>query len=214
MNTRINHTKLPSRRAIRRSIIAGVSIGVLMSLSACSSPTGHALWAEAHDVHTAFNDAITDLQLEFYDGEWEASRYGDVPVRCQESGDEYEFRITRSTPVEGFLDTPTQETVAAVETFLKENGWENVTVGTFSPPVTVVQVSARNPGSHVADLLVTVQNAHLMINADSTCQAGNLRDLRKLMFGDEISATNPITAPKFHDPTQPSRFGTEPEPPK
>ncbi|MDQ0649611.1 hypothetical protein QFZ53_003807 [Microbacterium natoriense] len=200
----------------RLAVAIATVLGVTMTLTGCA-PTGKDLFTQAQTVNATAKQAVAELQLYLYDGDWDVDNYGEIPDSCGADG--YRFSFTRSTT--GNYDAPwrlPQGTIDAqaedITAWLEEHGWSGIVFRSYTGGVTDVTITTRKPDARIDDLLITIGSGPasdgIILDATTTCEPGSKRDLRHLMFPDGLSE---YTSPLSEYPSAEPFFGMAPDSP-
>ncbi|MDQ0649609.1 hypothetical protein QFZ53_003805 [Microbacterium natoriense] len=200
----------------RLAVAIATVLGVTMTLTGCS-PTGKDLFTQAQTVNTTAKQAVAELQLYLFDGDWDVDTYGEIPESCGADG--YLFKFSRSIVgstvapwrlPEGTVDAQAED----VTSWLEEHGWSGIVFRSYTGGVTDVTITTRKPDAHIDDLLITISPGKnldaITLDATTTCEPGSKRDLRHLMFPDGLSE---YTSPLSEHPTAEPFFGMAPDSP-
>lgn len=180
-------------------------------MTGCGAPmTDEELFDRARDVNLSYKEAVSDVQLQILDGDWQLRGYGDGPRSC--GGDGYEFDLTRRTPEGWHLDGTPMEVADRVATWLDENGWTSVKARGYDGEIADVVVEAKYPAKHVELLIIDISPGELFdsvaVYATSTCQPGDSHRVFELVYADGDLSGPPVEMlPELEHPTAEPSFG-------
>lgn len=192
---------------------AGAALVATLALSGCGAQmTDEEQYDSAREVNFAFKDAVAQLQLQVFDGEWDVTgNYGQEPDGCggAEDTDSYRFWMGRFTPQGWRLDRAPAELADEVAAWMEDDGWTDVKLRTYSGDITNVVVEAKKPDAHVGLVVVDIKPGEsfdtVSVRADSTCEPGNW-----MVIGEQMDGPAPktdTTLPATEHPTDPPAFG-------
>jgi hypothetical protein len=188
--------------------------GVLMTSTACA-PTGAELYARAKHANLRMKAEVAALQMQIYDGEWDAGEYGDLTHNCGSLG--YRFVFDRSTPNTRGWRLPhatADATAQALMAWLHESGWSGIRKRSYGEGISVVSVEAEKPSAHVDDLLLSISHGEAMdsilLSVKGTCEPGDGDDLHEQMYPDGLE--NYEERPLEHPTAEPKFGSAEPTP--
>lgn len=178
------------------------------------TPTGDELYADAKSVYIEYREFVNELQKELHDGPWQIVQlgsYGMQPSRC-DGEDGYSFRLHRYVQLDG---TQREDYADTTEKFLKDNGLSPArgVIGADDQEGQVIQVVVREESGFSMLLVEFLKNGSIGITAETTCHAGDARELSKMLFGGMYLSEGYLPT-DVEAPTDPLFFGITPGDPQ
>jgi hypothetical protein len=205
------------RMMTRRFAVAIATVlGVTMTLTGCA-PTGKDLFAQAQTVNATAKEAVAELQLYLFDGDWEVDTYGEIPEGCGADGYLFKFSRSKVGSSEDRWRLPQGDPELQAEdvmSWLEEHGWSGIVFRSYTGGVTDVTITTRKPDAHIDDLLIDISPGKnldaITLDATTTCEPGNATALFDLMFPD---GGWDYTSPLSEHPSAEPFFGMAPDSP-
>jgi hypothetical protein len=199
----------------RAAAAAAIAAALLIGLTGCGEQmTDQELLEQARDVNFAFKAALTDVQMQVFDGDWKIYAYGAETWKCGDGG--YHFQFQRATLPHWKLNEPTRDAAERIATWLDENGWENITTQGYSGDIADIVIQAERPDAYVDRLTIDISPDPVTydiatITAESTCQPVEMKVLDPLIQPGELELEDLERVPSTEHPTAKPSFGYTPD---